>query len=354
MKTISKTYFDTRRISGVEGASCESREEWLQERTKGIGGSDVASILGRGFSSALTVWRSKRGVLTAAERERSEAFGASEKAEFGHRMEDLAAAMYSERSGSRVERLPADSILWRADSPWKRASLDRLVFSGQGTGVLEIKNVDASQGVEWVSGTIGDGPEDMGKAPRKYLDQLLWYLHVTGLEWGALVAVVGGCSLRVVELRDREWVLREIRNISASVHDFWQMVLAGDMPFLLGTELDQKALADRDVIDDLRVEMTGTVVEQGLLARLMDAKERMKRTEREYDAIKVELQERMGGPETTAKELWCMGSKVAEYRNGERISVDHRRLEAEWPDAYRECASKKGFRGFYVTLKEGR
>lgn len=341
-------YEATRGIRAAELVKVEGREAWLVERRNGVGGSDVGAILGRGFVSALTVWREKRGMQTAQELEASEEFGASEKAEFGHRMEDLAAAMWVESYGAslglRVERLP-EGLFRNSASPWMQASVDRIVLGDkdEGTGVMEIKNVDASQSPEWKSGALGRD----GTAPAAYVDQILWYLQVLGLKWGVLVAVVGGSSLRVVFVdMDDEETARQAKQGRDAAQAFWVAVTLGEMPRLAGTAKDAKALSQREVDEGEAVEVSAELVEQ-----VLEAKADLKRAEERMDLLKAEVQARMGGPGSAAQRAVWNGAKVAELRSSSRTNVDAKKLAKEYPDAYAACAETKATTAFYITAK---
>ena len=75
----------------------EEREKWLDERKSGIGGSDVAAILGLSpWNTPVGVWLDKTG--RAAPKEESEAM------RIGTELEDFVARRYCQETGREVQR----------------------------------------------------------------------------------------------------------------------------------------------------------------------------------------------------------------------------------------------------------
>src|SRR5690606_20076292 len=77
-----------------------SRDEWLQARRRGIGGSDAAVIAGLDpFKSPVRLWMEKRGEI--------EEEPAGEAAEWGLLLEPVIAREFERRTGKRVRRRQA-------------------------------------------------------------------------------------------------------------------------------------------------------------------------------------------------------------------------------------------------------
>ena len=76
-----------------------NRDQFLAGRKKGIGGSDVAAILGFSpYKSPYQLWLDKTG---RSERKESQ----NESAHFGNLLEDVVAKEFSRRSGMKVQRV---------------------------------------------------------------------------------------------------------------------------------------------------------------------------------------------------------------------------------------------------------
>lgn len=77
-----------------------TREEWLDYRKKGIGGSDVAAIMGISpFATIRDLYNNKVGILPAIPKEEESNWVAKE---VGHRLEDLVAEIFVRKTGLKV------------------------------------------------------------------------------------------------------------------------------------------------------------------------------------------------------------------------------------------------------------
>lgn len=152
----------------------ESRIDWLKERQKGIGGSDVAAILGvSAYRTPLDVFMDKTSEIT-------EDKSPSEAAYWGTTLEDIVAQEFSRRTGLKVQRVN-QSLASNLDRyidvtgsdvyQWARANIDRAVInpkiaktvrlskpatpcSGRGLmlttdAILECKTANARMSPEW-------------------------------------------------------------------------------------------------------------------------------------------------------------------------------------------------------------
>ncbi|WNI31453.1 lambda-exonuclease family protein [Streptomyces sp. ITFR-6] len=167
-----------------------SREEWLEVRRGGIGGSDVAGILGLAgkYTGPRHVFEEKHGRST---------FEGNEYTEIGTEIEDFIAHMFTKRSG--VTTAEAPGTLVHVDRPWQRVNVDRYTFEqpGPASGVLECKNRSEHQAEQWENGAVPDAPAI----------QCHWGMAVGGWNHGFVAALVGGNKLRWVRLeRDEEMI----------------------------------------------------------------------------------------------------------------------------------------------------
>ncbi|WP_067819846.1 YqaJ viral recombinase family nuclease [Actinomadura kijaniata] len=196
---------DARLIAPADLAD-KDRPLWLQLRRQGLGGSDIAAICGLNpYTSALAVYHDKRGELPYE--------GESQAARWGRRLEEVIAQGWSEETGIPVHHSPG--MLAHLDLPWMLANPDRTFGEGR-LKILEIKNRSAWQDADWQHG-VPDGPAL----------QLQWYLAVTGAEFGAVAALVGGNRLRYHYL-DRDQAL--IDDLIKIAERFWADVQAGRPP----------------------------------------------------------------------------------------------------------------------------
>jgi putative phage-type endonuclease len=169
-----------------------SREEWEATRRAGIGGSDVAAILGLGngkYTSPRHVYEAKHGRPVPV---------TSEAAEIGTEIEDFIAQLFSKRSGVRVG-MPPGTLVHREHS-WMLVNVDRYTYGPDSdvvTGLLECKNRSEYQADQWEDGAVPDAPAI----------QTHWGMAVGGWGHGYVAALVGGNKLRWSRLeRDEEMI----------------------------------------------------------------------------------------------------------------------------------------------------
>lgn len=98
------------------------RDAWLQERTKGIGGSDVATVLGLNpYKTPLSLWEEKTG--------KAEGSPAGEAAYWGTTLEDVVAKEFSKRTGMKIQRV--NFLLSTGEGGWMRGNIDRAIVNEQ-------------------------------------------------------------------------------------------------------------------------------------------------------------------------------------------------------------------------------
>jgi len=192
-----------------------SRDQWLEQRRTGVGGSDAAAALGQSpHMTALELYHIKLGTPLAP-RDMDE-----ERTEFGQLMESVVAAQYARRFEVKLRR--RNSIVRHPKYPWMIANVDRLI-EGRKRGV-EIKNVD---GIAFKFGEWGEPGSD--QVPTAYLLQVAHYMATLDYPEWDLAACVGGNKLVVYHLvRDLE--LEEM--LIEGEHQFWQHVEKREPPEL--------------------------------------------------------------------------------------------------------------------------
>lgn len=163
-------------------------EQWHATRAAGIGGSDVAAILGLDKNRGPRhVFEDKHGRPT---------FKGNEAAEIGTEIEEFIARMFSKRSGVPIAMPPGTLV--HAEHEWARVNVDRFTCDADGavTGLLECKNRSAYQLDDWEDG-VPDAPAL----------QAHWGMAVGGWDEGYVAALVGGNRLIFHRLkRDEEMV----------------------------------------------------------------------------------------------------------------------------------------------------
>lgn len=180
--------------------------KWLEERRKGIGGSDVAAILG------LSPWKTPFQVYQE-KRNECKPFEGNDLTEWGKRMEPTIRQWYSDVTG-RVVRLP-DGIIYHAKHPFMLASLDGFTDDRR---VVEIKT--ARNGSKW-------GEPGTDEIPDYYAVQVQHYLAVTGFEVADVPVSIGGALPVLYEIPADKEIHEMLVEAEA---EFWQRVQEGNPP----------------------------------------------------------------------------------------------------------------------------
>lgn len=242
-----------------------NREQWLMERKSGVGGSDVAPILGLSpFKTAFEIWLDK----TNTDLEQSPV-DELERVQFGRLMEDIIAREYARREGVKVRR--RHELVRHARYPWMIASPDRLI-DGKRCG-LECKNVDA------MAFRLGDwGEPGTDQAPDEYVLQCQHYMIVLDYPVWHLAACVGGNRL-VTFVIERDKELAEM--LVEAEHTFWQCVEQRRQP-----DIDYAHRTTPDVLRRLYSGTNGETIYLGEdIAHWHHVKEQADRIAKQYGDI---------------------------------------------------------------------
>ena len=186
-------------------------EQFHAARRTGIGGSDVAAVLGISpWKTQYQLWEEKTGRAVKPFDDNND------RLRFGNLLENVVACEFSRRRGLKVQR--RNELFRHPDYPMLIGNIDRRVVGG---GVLEIKTADKNTRHLW-------GDETTDQVPEYYLVQLMHYLYVLGQQMGFFAVLIGGNEYRDYEIPfDAE--LAELA--SARCVEFWNKhVLTGEPP----------------------------------------------------------------------------------------------------------------------------
>jgi len=281
--------------------------QWLEERRKGIGGSDIAAILGLSpFKTAYQVYREKRKEV--------EDWQGNNLTDWGKRMEPAIRQWYSDQTGRSV-RLP-DKIMYHEKYPFMLASLDGFTDDRR---IVEIKT--ARSGKNW-------GEPRTNQIPDYYAVQCHHYMIVTGFEVTDVPVSIAGGSPELYEVpADRE-IAEMIIEACAS---FWQRVIDGNPP-------DPVTYADA-VARFGKIRSEGAVMASDqtlqIVSDLKDIRSRLDELKAEEEEKKGKLIISLGESGDTL--IDCSGNTLLTYKltNG-RKSFDTKTFEKEHPELYQK------------------
>lgn len=205
-----------------------TREEWLQERKSGIGGSDAAAIIGLNpYKTNIDLWEEKRGIKEAAD--------ISDKSyvKYGIAMEDILRQSFSVKHPEYEIIHEENSIIRHPKYPFLFASLDGILVNletGE-KGILEIKTSEilrSMQKEKWKGDNI----------PPNYYCQVLHYMNVTGYTFARLFAeLIYDENYQVtktytIDIND-ENVKEDLKALQDAEIRFWKYVEDGETPPLV-------------------------------------------------------------------------------------------------------------------------
>lgn len=195
-----------------------TREEWLKVRKLGLGGSDMAAVLGLSpWRSPIDVWLDKTSD-TVEEKE-------SEPMYWGNVLEEVVAQEFAKRSGYKVRN--NNFTLQSEEYPYLLANIDREIV-GIDAG-LECKTANAFKANEW----------DGDNVPDAYYIQCQHYMAVTGKASWWIAALIGGNTFVYKEIKRNDEVIQAIIDTGAA---FWELVESKTMPAPDDTKQCENAL----------------------------------------------------------------------------------------------------------------
>lgn len=200
-----------------------TREDWLEERKKGIGGSDAATILGLNpYKTTIELWEEKTG--------RKEAPDISDKpyVKYGTQAEDLLRQLFALDYPQYIVTHEENTIIKHPEHPFLFASLDgKLLDVATGKeGILEIKTTNILQSTQkekWKD-----------KIPDNYYCQVLHYLNVTSCSFAILKAQLKYDYSGEIRLEtkhyyiDRKDVEDDIKLLQEKEIQFWKEYIEKD------------------------------------------------------------------------------------------------------------------------------
>ena len=210
----------------------ESRDEWMAKRTRRIGGSDAAAVIGKNpYMTNERLWEIKTGRREQAD------------------ISDVEAVMYGAKAEEYLRELfrldfPEYEVEYKENNLWinekypfAHASLDGWLKDGKGrNGILEIKTATITSAVQRAKWN--------NQIPQNYYCQVLWYMMVTEFDFAILKAQLKTewpgqlPSLRTEHyLIERSEVQQDIDYLREAGKQFWSYVEKDTRPPLILPEI---------------------------------------------------------------------------------------------------------------------
>lgn len=251
----------------------KTRKQWLRARHKGIGASDAPIILGVSpWESPYSLWLSKINPVID--------FDGTMRMRIGSMQERSIAEMYAEFHGAKLSNPGKYTIYQHPEYPWMLATPDR--FQDDGAGAVEIKNVDRFKAKDWADGAC----------PLMYEIQVQHQLAVTGLDYGVIVALIGGNDLQVRRIERND---RLINAMIPKLERFWNCVQTKTAPEIDGHEATHAALDAVRETPGVIAELPAELAEE--IETLEGLQSSVNHSEAEIDAIKARIKAMLGDAE---------------------------------------------------------
>lgn len=297
--------------------------EQVAERTKYIGASDAAAVLGLSrWKTPLQVWAEKTGAVAPED--------LSDKLpiEVGNELEELVAKLYAKRTGKKVARV--NETQFHPNYPFIAANLDRRIVGEK--AILECKTASAWKAKEWEG-------EDV---PQEYVIQALHQLGVTGADRCDVAVLIGGNQdFRIKSVYRDEAAIGEIFHKEA---DFWtrfvepkvmpQTVTADDSGIL------GKLFPNGQEVEAVDLGQTAAEIAAGIAA-----------LESQKDAIEAAIEKEKNGLRLAlgTNAVGVAGSYRVTWKNQETTRLDVGAVKENHPELWTKYATTKKGRVFRIT-----
>ncbi|WP_256860439.1 YqaJ viral recombinase family nuclease [Paraliobacillus ryukyuensis] len=298
-----------------------SHQEWLEMRTKGIGGSDASIVLGLNkYKTAFELWLDKTGQSTVED-------SAGEAAYFGNLLEDVVAKEFELRTGKKVRK--HNFMLKHPKHDFIIANIDRKVVGEN--ALLECKTASAYLSEAWEGDEIPDA----------YLVQVQHYLGVTGFDKAYIAVLIGGQRFVWKEIDRDEELIKMI--FSAEV-DFWNRhVIANIPPALDGSSAAEQYLKERFEKSDPNKTVDLAFEYKDKIGTWNALKSKIKELDQRKKEIENDIKQELG-----EAEIGFVENYQATWKQINSNRVDTKRLKTEFPEVYDKVLKQSSYRKFDV------
>ena len=273
-----------------------TREEWLQLRRNGIGGSDASVIMGKNpYRSILQLWEEKTGKLPVSD-------NGNEFTYWGNVMEPIIRKEFMNRTGLKVRQKHA--MIFHEEYPYLFADVDGIVTDERGEKcIFEAKTASQYKADQWENGV----PEEF-----------------------VFTTIYRDDSL--------------IEELTAREKEFWEeCVLTGTEPVVDDSEATREYLNEKysdSVADTIQLEADMKKV----IAQYQDVDSKVKELEKQKTGLANRIKAVMGEYETGE-----LDGIVVSWKKISRESVDSRRLRKEKPEIFAEYSNVSSYRKLSVA-----
>ena len=305
-------------------------EDWqaYRETQKGIGGSDVATILNLNpYKSPFALWLEKTGQVKPDQID-------NEYIEWGNILEPVIRDKFKKETGFKVYQ--NNFVIQHDTHEFMIANIDGEVKdpSEDGRGILEIKTASERMKPLWV-----DGP------PNHYMLQMQHYMATLDYHYGYFAVLIGGNHFKYFKVERNEYI---IDKIIAAEMEFMRMVENNIAPDVTGHAIDTQWINQiYPQAEEVERELPNELFD--FTIRYVELQEQAKEIKYEMDTIKNKLKYEAKNTKILSNEYVRVTMPTIK-----KVSFDQNKFAQDFPDLYEEYKNKETvYRSFSVKILEG-
>jgi len=241
----------------------KTKEQWLELRKKGIGGSDAPAIAGvSAFSNPIKLWLEKTGQTEPNE--------PSERMEIGNYVEETIVKIFEAKTGKKTKK--GNYIIQHDEYPYILGSVDRWIVGEK--AILECKST-ASYNIK----DILEKPFD------SWIIQCQHYLAITGYQKAYLAILAGNEKFIIHEVERDDELIAYLLELEKQ---FWHYIETNTMP-----EVNEKDL-DIETIQKIYAKDTSKTIDLPAINKLqiekyIENQKKIKELQKENECIKKDM-----------------------------------------------------------------
>lgn len=312
-----------------------TKEEWVEARRGGIGGSDASSVLGfNPYKSSISVYlekiqnnnlsidlEKKDGISLINKNQFKEEV--SYKMELGNKLEEFVAREFTLKTGKKVRNI--NGILKNDNYPFALANIDRAVVGEK--AFLECKVTNSFSKKLWKK-----------EVPMHYQIQMTHYMAITGATHCYVAALIGNEDLVIHKIYRDEELISKVMDLEKR---FWnECVLGESLPNPDGSDDYSNML--QGIYKDSKKEELILFEKDDLMSRYDEVCELSKDISKEKKTIEQYIQSQMKDYEVA-----YLGDRKITWKTQIRNSLDSKKLKKEYPelvDRYMKTTTSRVFR----------
>ena len=305
----------------------KDRAEWLEMRKKGIGASEVASVVGISpWDTPFALFLRKTGQVPPIEENNA--------MHMGHLLEGVVVQLWEEQTGFKAVKASAKDIIYQdPEHPWRIVTPDRIAYEvNPETGKKQKVLVEAK------TSSMSFDPDNL---PTYYVAQCQYQMLVTGIHVCYLSWLTAGRDFGYARI---EYDAEFAEWLGEEVDTFWNVnVLGGKEP-------------DAITVSDLSAKVPKSTPDKAIEAdaQAIDQINELHEKRAMYEALGDEIEELTNSLKMYMTDSEALtdgdGNVLVTWKSGkDKTSFDAKTFAAENPDLYdKYCKTVPGSRSFLL------